>query len=277
MKSGVDVLRAWRMWDAYGRRGRLTLTDAGTLDVMQWLTVFIETMRELPPRRVEIYMADEEIAPRSKGASGRGRKARVTVLTKLRDAVVGKRQVDLLPWSVPPEWHSLWQDLGFLVAAFLQGKTYADIAQLYWNVPPAEVTESRGTGKAIPAVFGLVRKVIEPFGRDAGCFVALNEHAWSADAGTAVPLPENLQALPLCIRYGCDSLDSLGWFRFGYRQRMCAHVLARAFPVPSHINGDAERAAWIRSTRRLWLTGAFPNLDQGLLAHARTVVRESVD
>jgi hypothetical protein len=277
MKGGVDVFRAWRMWDAYGRRGRAALNEAGALNVMQWLTVFIETMRELPPRRVESYMADEEVAPRPQGASGRGRKARVTVLTKLRDAATGKRGVDSVPWQMPATWRGLWDELGSLVAAFLQGRTYAGIAHLFWNVPLAEVTESRGTGQAIPAVFGLIRKVIEPLARDAGCFVALNEDAWNAEVGTAVALPESLQALPLCIRYGCDSLDSLGWFRFGCRQRACAHALARAFPVPSGITGDADRAAWIRSVRRKWLSGAFPELDQGLLACARTVVLEAGD
>jgi hypothetical protein len=277
MKGGVDVFRAWRMWDAYGRRGRVDVRDAGGLSVMQWFTVFIETIRELPPRRIEAYMADEEVAPRPRATRRRGRKARVTVLTKLRDAAAGKRLVDSVPWQMPPVWHGLWDELGSLVAAFLQGKTYAEIAQLFWNIPPQEVTQSRGTGKAIPAVFGLVGNVFEPLARDAGCFVALNEHAWNADAGTDLTLPERLQALPLCIRYGCDSLDSLGWFRFGYRQRVCAHALALAFPVPSEITGDADRAAWIHLTRRKWLSGDFPELDNELLTHARTVVREAGD
>jgi hypothetical protein len=244
---------------------------------MQWLTVFIETLRELPPRRLETYMADEEAAPRSRSSTGSGRRARTTVLTKMRDAVAGRREVDSVPWQMPATWHGLWDELGSLVRAFMVGRTYAEIAHLFWNVPLPEVTESRGTGQAIPAVFGLMRKVIEPLARDAGCFVALNEHAWNADSGTSVTMPEHLEALPLCIRAGCDSLDSLGWFRFGYRQRVCAHALANAFPVPPDIIGDSERARWIRSMRRLWLSGAVPGADQGLLASARTVVLEAGD
>ena len=53
-----------------------------------------------------------------------------------------------------------------------------------------------------------------------------------ADHGEVL-VPECLQALPLCIRNGCDELSVLAWFRFGLRQRVCAHAF-RSIPTPQH-------------------------------------------
>ena len=115
----------------------------------------------------------------------------------------------------------------------MSGHTYAQIASAFLNIPLEEISGGRGTGQPIPAVFGLIRKVFEPLARDAGCFVALNEYTWSVN-GETLSAP-SLQALPLCIRYGCNDMASLAWFRFGYRQRTSAHALATTFPPPQEM------------------------------------------
>jgi hypothetical protein len=281
MKSGVDVFRAWRMWEAYQQRGLVSVTEGAAFDVLQWLEVFIGTMSELPPRRVVNYMAEIPLMspqPVRTGGKKTAARTRTTVLTRLRDAGQILRYEDSIPWRMPLEWRAIWKDLHQLVEAFLRGETYAHIAHMFLGVPLNEITGERSTGP-IPKVFGLVRKLFEPLARDAGCFVALNEHSWQAAAGSSVPLPETLQALPLCIRYGCDSPDTLGWFRFGYRQRICAHALARAFPVPAEVEIDKERSKWINSTRLRWLKGDVSPSEEfrDLCAHARTVIVHADD
>ena len=180
---------------------------------------------------------------------------------------------------MPDGWRDIWKHIYALVHAFIRGETYAYLAHLFLGIPIADVSVDRGTGSPVPTVFVLLRKLFEPLARDAGCFVALNEHAWQAAADGAISLPESLQALPLCIRYGCDSQDTLGWFRFGYRQRICAHTLARAFPVPAEIRDDTERSRWIRSTRGRWLAGTLSPAEEflSLCNWARTVIRHAAD
>jgi hypothetical protein len=277
MKAGVDMFRAWRMWDAYQQRGLIGFDEGKPLTVMQWLTVFIETMAKLPPRRVEAYMADDAaVQPRPAVTTRRGRVARSTVLTRLRDSAANIRHVDTLPWDAPADWEEIWKQIGGLMAAYMSGHTYAQIASAFLNISLQDVGGERGTGQPIPGVFNLIRKVFEPLARDAGCFVALNEYSWSVNGETLSAAP--LQALPLCLRYGCNDMASLGWFRFGYRQRISAHALASSFPPPQEMT-EVELSKWIRSTMSRWVAGEIAVSDERrtLLDHARTVVLHAAD
>ena len=162
------------------------------------------------------------------------------------------------------------------MAAYMSGHTYAQIASAFLNVPPQEISGGRGTGQPIPAVFGLIRKVFEPLARDAGCFVALNEYSWSVNEETLSS--PSLQALPLCIRYGCNDMASLAWFRFGYRQRASAHVLATTFPPPQEMT-EVELSKWVRSMMGKWLANdiAIADNQRAVLDPARTVVLHAGD
>jgi hypothetical protein len=157
----------------------------------------------------------------------------------------------------------------------MQGATYAAMAKNYLrlsgNAPP---TNRRSSGsQPIPAILGFLRKVVDPLAIDAGCFVAINELGVNEEEDS---LPDVIQGLPLCIRNGCDSLGTLSWYRFGYRERVCAHALQRAFPVPDDLSGDSARAEWIRQTREGWLAGGIPTEDP-LLEHARIVIEKGSD
>ena len=275
MKAGVDMFRAWRMWDAYQQRGLIDFEVGKSLSVMQWLTAFIETMAKLPPRRVEGYMADD--APgqaRPAVTARRGRVPRSTVLKSLRDAATNQHHVDTVPWNAPADWNDIWRQIGGLAASYMSGHTYAHMASAFLNIPLQDITGGRGTGQPIPAVFGLVRKVFEPLARDAGCFVALTEYSWSTNEESLSAA--SLQSLPLCLRYGCNDMTSLAWFRFGYRQRASAHALSRAFPPPPDL-GEAELAKWIRSTMAKWIAGevVVSGEQQRLLENARTVITQA--
>lgn len=91
--------------------------------------------------------------------------------------------------------------------------------------------------------------------------------------GGTPQVSEKLQTLPLCIRNGCDSLGSLSWYRFGYRQRFCAHALERAFPVPGNLENDSARADWVRRTRRDWIAGRLNGVEEPILYYAKTIIQ----
>ena len=151
----------------------------------------------------------------------------------------------------------------------MSGESYRVVASNLIRILEDDIGNERTSGsQPIPAVFKFIREVIE-FGLalDAGCFLAVYEAA----AESPAPIPEPLAALPLCIRNGCDSLSTLAWFRFGLRERICAHELARRFPVPSELAEDILRAQWVRDTRRKWLTHA--DVDEAeILGAARTII-----
>ena len=145
MKAGVSFWRAWRMWQAYQQRGSVSAESGATFEVADWADVFFEIMSLLPPKQVQPYLADEKL----KGP---------TVLTRLRDQVRGNREVDTIPWEMPRDWSTLWQELKRLVFLYMQGATYAEIARSYLGLPEGElVTNKRSSGShPIPTVFGFL-------------------------------------------------------------------------------------------------------------------------
>ena len=263
MKAGVEFFRAWRMWSAYMQRGLVSPENEEGKDICDWLQIFIEVMSQLPPRRITQYLPGSAVK-------------RSTVLTMMRDIISTSMDVDTIPWEIPEEWSSLWNELMMPVQQYMKGESYASIAKDYLGLSQEDqITESRSRGNdPIPAVLNFVRDIVDMLAIDAGCFLAIQELVMHGGNNGATLLPETLQALPLCIRNGCDSLGSLSWYRFGYRQRFCAHALERAFPVPSNLEDDSARAAWVRNTRRDWLSGRLLVVEEPILDYAKTVLQE---
>jgi hypothetical protein len=262
MKAGVTIFRASKMWAAYLGRGEVSLEEGRSYGVEDWLKVFIEIMAELPPRRVQRYMAEGNVKT-------------VTFMTKLRDAAGTNAELDESPWDKPETWEGIWTELRDVLWAYMNGASFNDLGAKYYNLPAAEIGNERTSG-TIPGVFALIQKVFEQLAIDAGCFVALTECHWQQSSGDELTLPQTLQALPLCIRAGADSISVLGWYRFGYRQRICAHGLSKAFPVPVDMGTDDDVANWIKATRRNWLRNGLEE-ESELLAHVRTILTEAND
>ena len=269
-QAGVDIFRASRMWAAVQQNGGIVRESADRLDVVAWLAVLFNTVGRLPPKYVEEYFsADTQVTP--------------TVMTRLRDSAQQHLAVDQIPWPEPQDWTAHWHELHTLVHGYMGGSTYAALARAYYGpdnvpdpVPSARVMSSRPYNNPIPGVFGFIREIIDPLARDAGCLVAVLEQAWKAQGADAPP--ESLQALPLCVRFGCNSLETLAWFRFGFRQRVGAHALARALPVSSGLASDTQRATEVRTLRSRWLDERVSPVDENpILSHIATVLQEAGD
>jgi hypothetical protein len=256
--SGVDFFRASRMLDAYKRRGIPNSTEAENYSVLDWLDVFIEVLSYMPPKRFSHLLPDDTY----KGN---------TILRKMRDAIGRAREVDDPEWTLPENWRSLWFDLRDLLLLYMNGASYKKLASKYLSIDAERISNGRSSGgNPIPSVFKLIRTVFEPLAVDAGCFVALNEHLVFSNE-ESVKMTDQLQALPLCIRYGCDSLGTLSWFRYGIRQRVCAHALQEKYPVPITLESEGSRAKWVRRRRQEWLDTEWDD-DDKLLHYARIVI-----
>lgn len=263
MEAGVDFFRAHRIWQSYQHRGAISVEVGAGLKVSEWCGIFFEVMRGLPPARIRGYMADEDTKT-------------VSMLTRLRDAGSPLLHIDTVPWTTPTEWLQIWQDLQGLTEQWLNGETFTALAQTFCSLET--VVPDRSSAKPLPTIFAVVRNVFEPLARDAGCLVSLIEHDWQSEIGEDIALAEELEALPLCLRSGCGSMDALAWYRFGYRQRRAAHVLAKLFPVPEEIATDTERANWIRESRSESLLGETDlSLIDPLLESVRTILRQGVE
>lgn len=259
MKAGVSFIRAGHIWRAYQQHGLVPVERAINFTVPEWFNIFFEVMASLPPAEVRQYFADEGI----KGPN---------VLTQLRDKARGLENINTIPWEIPEDWYNLWMSLKRLVYMYMQGSTYADIAKDYLGWPDDKpfVNKRNSGSHPIPAVFGFLRKVVNPLAIDAGCFIAIHELGVNEEE---TALPDALQALPLCVRNGCNSLGVLSWYRFGYRERVCAHAFQTTFPLTDDLPDDSARAEWVRRKREQWLAGR-EQAEVQVLEYAKIVIQE---
>lgn len=93
----------------------------------------------------------------------------------------------------------------------------------------------------------------------AGGLLAIAEQILEGD----VPLA--LASLPMCIKYGCDSPETLAWFRFGVRLRKPSRLLSTKFPPPE-MQTDDQLRDWVRNARGEWLKADLIDEDHVLKA-----------
>jgi hypothetical protein len=254
MKSGVSLVRALSVWKAFAAVAPIELQPSANKSVLEWLEVLIDVLKRLTPTLLYRYAADDQ-------ASGTHCRIRI------RDLGPSPFQVDPEEWATTPEWDQAWEDLKAASIVFMRGGTYAEVAAAFLDIPVVNVTSERTQGKDLPNAFKFVSDVIEnALALDAGCFVAVYELA-ASEAGFDATDFESLQSLPLCIRNGLDSLDTLAWFRFAVRQRACAHAFSKLFPIPNSVEGDAAKRRWVGQAYRSWTASpaspaeaAFPAL-----------------
>jgi len=267
-QAGVDIFRASKIWAALEQHGIVAREVAEAMDVPAWLALLFDTIQRLPPKYLTEYFSYNQTP---------------TMLTRLRNSSLEHLAVDQIPWPAPANWMEQWNELHGLVSAYMSGASYAALGRIYYGAenipelfPTSRTTSPNPYNNPLPGVFGFIREIVDPLARDAGCLVAILEQSWKAQ-GAAAP-PQALQALPLCIRFGCNSLEILAWYRFGFRQRVSAHALATAFPLPVDAISDSQRATEVRKLRRRWLAGQVaPVVANPILEHVASVLREAGD
>ncbi|MFP5248875.1 MAG: hypothetical protein ACLGP3_03505, partial [Acidobacteriota bacterium] len=268
-QAGVDIFRARKLWVAYQINGIVAADTAATNSVENWFATLINILSELPPNRLGVYLnfkleltAGDLAAP-------------ATIFDQMRNAVNDERTVDTMPWDKPANWDQMWEHVNSFVWSYMRGESFADLHPRLRVSTNVAFEGGRGQGKPIPKLLNALKNITEALARDAGCFVALHEHAMRDQAGAEHQVPESLAALPLCIRNGTDSLKVLTFFRTVYRQRMISHRLASRFNMPADLATEAERSDWVRTIRQAWLQDKYPLLDNDpVLVAAKSIVKE---
>ncbi len=166
----------------------------------------------------------------------------------------------IFDWEPTREWIQEWRYIMHLLEPWMTGKPLKDIAAILTSSDVDQIDVSRNTArKPIPKTLLLTNDSFSRLALIAGGLVAILEQVleelYRSDQSLGQSLPLNLMAMPLCIKYGSDSVEALAWYRFGIRLRRPARLLYEAFPPPSF--GDDELLqSWVRSQRRLWLDGS---------------------
>jgi hypothetical protein len=140
----------------------------------------------------------------------------------------------------------------------MDGEQIKEMASELLDLDPDDVSSQRNRGDApIPKTLAFVNEITDRLAMLAGGIVAIVEEELKAriEAGEGWPPepPFVLSTLPLSIKYGCDSPQTLAWYRFGLRLRRPAHLLSEAFPIDPTVQDDNVLSEIVRDLRWRWL------------------------
>jgi hypothetical protein len=246
-RAGLDFLLMFRLAQAWGRVYPQLPPEAIGWSVWQWTETLVKLVAHVPPL-VLFRQMDLKAATRGNEAIGR--------LFHSGQSVYSSTDAS---WTVPAQWVDAWTEVLGLLRPWMEGKTIVEIAALLMETPVEEIAISRNAGsQPIPKTLALINGLWGELAIIAGGIVAIAEQLFLQFAANGAGqfssgVPLNLACLPMCIKYGFLTAQSLAWFRFGLRLRRPAHLLAQAFPPPDNL-GDQQLRDWVRRVRSEWLT-----------------------
>ena len=230
-RAGLDffltlaIIRAWTRVRPEPQQGYADLSVAA------WTRELVRVVVHIPPALLSQHLPKSRLKHVSRA------------FASLDDRLYDQRNFE---WQPPQQWVAAWNTIIPPLLAWMQGGTVAEIASLVCECPIDEITSDRRQGKPLPKALTVTGESWSSLALIAGGFLAVAEQVLNE----AVPLA--LACLPMCIKYGCDSPETLAWFRFGVRLRRPSRLLARRFPAPDLATDDALRS-WVRSARSDWL------------------------
>ena len=194
-------------------------------------------------------------------------------LNRLADPYL--RGYGTVDWEPNEEWIREWQDIMHLLEPWMTGRPLKDIAAILTSSDADQIDAGRNTAqKPIPKTLLLTNDSFSRLALMAGGLVAIAEQVFEElsrrDQSFSQSLPLTLMAMPLCIKYGSDSVEALAWYRFGIRLRRPAKLLYQAFPPPP-LGDDELLQNWVRNQRRLWLNGSVGDSIEILQNNSETV------
>lgn len=161
--------------------------------------------------------------------------------------------------------------------AFMNGGKLAEIAvQLLGAEEPVSAKRTSGQ-QPIPRMLSFFKETLENLSQIAGALLAIQEELEreSSDAPSPIPVTAlsvaSINSLPLAIKSGCGTTDSLAWFRFGVRLRRAAHLLAKLYPLPNGETSDSDQRRFI-SRQMEDLLSVEPTSIETLDLNERTMV-----
>lgn len=210
-----------------------------------WVATFFEVLQYLTPKQVSDVFGLRNLERFMPGMH--------TVVTQTLRA-----EEDNPEWTPPGQWILAWERIETLVTLWMDGGPIKNVASVLLNLGADNMSSQRNRGGApIPKTLAFVNEVIDRLAMLAGGIVAIVEEELDARvrAGEDWPsqLPFELSTIPLSLKYGCDSPQTLAWYRFGLRFRRPAHLLNGAFPLDPAIQDDNSLSEAVWDLRQKWL------------------------
>lgn len=233
-RAGLDFFLVLAISQAWARVRPELPEDAAQWSVPQWRDELLKLIVLIPPGILAKQLPIDKLKNISEE------------FKNIENANSGFLYERNLNWEPHEDWINAWSTAADPLDAWMQGESYVEISSTITGVSIEDILSDRTSGKAIPRVLSISHDSWSRLSLVAGGLLAIAEQI----LGGNVPLA--LASLPMCIKYGCDSPETLAWFRFGVRLRRPSRLLSKKFPPPE-MQTDDQLKEFVREARRGWL------------------------
>ena len=246
-RAGLDFFLTLAISQAWARVRPELPVDVAQWSVSQWRDELLKLIVQISPG----FMVKQLPIGKLKNLSEEFKK-----IEKDDSAFLYKRDLN---WKPSKNWIEAWISAAAPLDAWIKGKSYIEISSIITGDAVEKISNDRTAGKPIPKVLSISHDLWSSLSLIAGGLLAIAEQILEGD----VPLA--LASLPMCIKYGCDSPETLAWFRFGVRLRRPSRLLSTKFPPPK-MQTDDQLRDWVRNARGEWLKADLIDEDHVLKA-----------
>ncbi|MGC8495085.1 MAG: hypothetical protein ACP5SH_25485, partial [Syntrophobacteraceae bacterium] len=250
-RAGLDFFLTLAISQAWARVRPQLPAECKDWSVAEWREELLRLIVHIPPGLLKKQLPPEKLKHVSK---------QFKEIEQNHQDLFDSRELN---WKPPSIWVEAWSTAIAPLNAWMAGQSFLEIASIITGKQVAEIPSDRLSGKPIPKALSVSQDAWSSLSLIAGGFLAIAEQILGGD----VPLA--LASLPMCIKYGCDSSESLAWFRFGIRLRRPSKLLAAQFPPPP-LETDEQLKEWVLWRRRKWL--AEGSADEGIMATIREFI-----
>lgn len=249
-RAGLDFFLIVSLVNAWARVRETIDEDMLEWGALDWSNELLRVVSHIPPGILLRHFSADTF--------GRG-SAKLGIVCK------NNKHLPLITnrdWNVDDDWVSGWLEIMRVLKTWMEGRPLVELGSIITSIEVDKISPRRTAGSyAIPKTISLINDLFRSLAIIGGGMVAVAEQLFleffeqgNKAFGQGVPL--GLSCMPMCIKYGCDSPESLAWFRFGIRLRRPSRIMFEAFPPPK-LNDDELLRDWVRQQRREWLSEAI--------------------
>ncbi|MFJ5772453.1 DEAD/DEAH box helicase [Psychrobacillus sp. NPDC093180] len=157
--------------------------------------------------------------------------------------------LDYTAWKPTKEWIQSWEEIRVNLNIYYGSKNIKEIG--INTFPSIIVSNERTQGAFIPTVLKLLeyKGPFENLSRFASVLISILEEMWMdrVEQDEVVTVPFQLSMLPIAIKMGLKDVNSVAWYRFGYRNRFVAQALGSI--IETNIASDSSEIEVIKIIR----------------------------
>lgn len=260
-RAGLDYFLTLSLFRSWKRIRPQLPEDVLDWTVADWTVELLRVVAHIPPSHLLRLMSVETIS-----------KASATL--KRSAEFYSGLYVTNSEWQPSDEWVEGWERTLELLNPWMEGQPLVELAKILSSSDAIEPDRNSGS-KPLPKAIALTNDLFSRLALLAGGLVAVAEQLFNSlhvegNKAFESGVPLSLNVLPMCVKYGCDSPQSLAWYRFGIRLRRPSRLLYEAFRPPEGDDDEALRA-WVRKQRSKWLDGEFDETQDIFIRHQETL------